>query len=139
MHYQAAGQRVISKTRSNVRKRKFDKLTPPELGPIGSWYQTNFVKEQNGNALAADQNYLWVKVSGVRNYLTVLLKDSSGNLIQVDQSHALDEDNNIETSRLEMFDRSGKRLPKGNYTLQIQGDRGSGDSQGIKSDQFTLL
>lgn len=135
----AAGQKVVNKTRSKVRKRKFDKLTPPVLHPVGNWYQTNFIREQSGNALAADQNYLWIKLSGVRSYVSVMLRDSSGNVLQIDQSHALDEDNNVETCRLEMFDRTGKRLPKGKYSLQIQGDRGTGDSQGIKSDEFTIL
>jgi len=110
----------------------------PELGPSSSWYQTNFIEDsKKGNVLPFGAD-LWIKVPGARSYVSAVLKNSSGKVIQVDQSHPKDEDNNKETTRLEMKQRDGTPMPRGQYTLKIQADVGSGDGQGIKSDKFII-
>lgn len=123
---------TVSKTTREVL------VTVPKLGPESEWFQTNFVKTEKGNTLPFGQN-LWIRIKDVRSYVTAKLSDSKGNVIQIDQSHQFDEDNNIETTRLEMFGRDAKPLPRGKYTLQTQGDRGTGDAQGIKADEFEIV
>ena len=54
--------------------------------------------------------------------------------LQVKQSHDLDEDNNVETARLELLKPDGTPFPKGIYHVMIRGDRGTGDSVGITND-----
>ena len=104
------------------------------------WYQTNFEKDaEKGNVLRQGQAYLWVRVPKARSYVTVQLKTDSGHLLQVDQSHARDEDKDHTTTRLELFSRAGQPLPRGKYILQVQADSGSGDSQGIKEDKFEIV
>ena len=119
------------------------KLSPPELSPelspANSWYQTNFTKSDKGNSLPYGQVYTWIKIKDVRSYVTAILTDANGIALQVDQSHEFDEDNNIETTRLELLKPDGTPFPKGTYHLQVQGDRGTGDSQGIKNDTFEIV
>ena len=111
-----------------------------QFGPPGAWYQTNFQKNtERGNVLQYGQSYLWIKVDSARSYITAILKDNTGRVIQIDQSSETDEDNNRTTTRLEMFTRNGTPLPRGKYSLQIQSDSGSGDSQGIKEDVFYIV
>ena len=59
--------------------------------------------------------------------------------IQIDQSHELDEDNNVETTRLELFAKDGKHLAPGKYSLQISADSGSSYYIGIKRDEFEIV
>jgi hypothetical protein len=122
-----------------VNKKSPGKMQTPELGPIGEWYQTNFKKGETGNILPYGQSYLWVKLKGVRSYVTVKLMTIDRVPIQIDQSSEFDEDNDIETTRLEMFLKSGEPLPRGEYIIQTQGDRGSSDSQGIRNDKFSII
>lgn len=110
----------------------------PKLGPVGSKFQTNFIKSDVGNTLPYGHN-LWVRIEGVRSYITAILKDSAGNIIQIDQSHELDEDKNIETTRLEMLGRDGLGLPRGVYSVEYKGDSGSSDSIGVSNDSFTII
>ena len=114
------------------------KVTIPKLGPKGAKYQTNFVKGEPGNTLLFGTN-LWIRRTGVRSYVTAILRDAAGNVIQIDQSHTKDEDGDIETTRLEMFATDGEPLPRGKYTVQSQGDAGSSDATGIKSDEFYII
>lgn len=111
--------------------------TVPKFGPVGAKFQTNFVRTESGNSLPFG-NHLWVKIAGVRSYVTAILKDSNGNICQIDQSHELDEDNNIETTRLEMYGKDGNPLPRGKYILEIKGDSGSSDSIGT-TDEFSII
>lgn len=140
-----AGQKVFSKVKSKVKNEKVEhspivlpgniiqrKLLPPVLGPKDAWYQTNFIKKDNENTLPLGTAYLWIQVKNVRSYLTAILKDNHGRMLQIDQSHDLDEDHNVETTRLELITSDGKPFPSGTYYLQIQGDLGTGDAQGIK-------
>ena len=115
------------------------KLTPPDLFLKDSWYQTNFTKTDKGNSLQYGQIYLWIKIKDVRSYVTAMIKDANGIALQVDQSHSFDEDNNIETTRLELLKADGTSFPKGIYHLQVNGDRGTGDSIGIKNDTFEIV
>ena len=110
----------------------------PKLGPEDNWYQTNFIQTKDGNAIQQGKD-LWIRVYGVRSYLSAILRNESGNIIQIDQSSTHDEDGDIETTRLEMYGTDGQPLPKGKYKLQIQGDFGPSDSQGIKNDEFLII
>lgn len=114
-------------------------VAPPTLGPAGSKFQTNFQRGEGGNKIPYGQIYLWIKIEGVRSYVTAILKTAAGVPIQIDQSSELDEDNNIETTRIELFDKSGEPMPRGKYILQMQGDGTGGDAQGIKKDEFEIV
>lgn len=118
--------------------RTISKIRVPKLGPVGEKFQTNFVQSEVGNTLPFGQN-LWVRIEGVRSYVSAVLKDGAGNVIQIDQSHELDEDKNIETTRLEMFGRDGQPLPRGKYSVEFIGDSGSGDSIGQGNDVFSII
>ena len=59
----------------------------PELGPMDSIYQTNFVKDpQVGNVLLYGQPYLFARMTGARSYVTGMLRDLSGKVIQLEQA-----------------------------------------------------
>ena len=59
----------------------------PELGPVGSAYQTNFVKDpQVGNVLQYGEPYLFARMAGARSYVTGMLRDSTGKVLQIEQS-----------------------------------------------------
>ena len=106
----------------------------PELGPVGETYQTNFVKDPLvGNVLSYGAPYLFARMAGARSYVTGLLRDEGGRIIQVEQSKPGEE-----IIRFELKNRLGQRLPRGTYNLQVQADSGSGDSQGIKRDEFQI-
>lgn len=113
-------------------------IVVPKLGPEDSEYQTNFIKTDKGNSLPFG-NHLWIKVFGVRSYITATLKDASKNIIQIDQSSLVDEDGDITTTRLEMFGRDKKPLPRGKYFVTVRGDFGTSDAQGIKEDEFFII
>ena len=106
----------------------------PELGPVGETYQTNFVKDPSvGNVLSYGAPYLFARMAGARSYVTGLLRDEGGRIIQIEQSNPGEE-----IIRFELKNRLGQRLPRGTYNLQVQADSGSGDSQGIKRDEFQI-
>lgn len=130
---------IPGETIAIVNNKTGKKLQPPVLGPVGSWYKTNFKKSDRGNSLEYGQSYLWIKYEGVRSYVSAILMTADKVPIQIDQSSEFDEDNDIETTRLELFLKDGSPLPRGKYILQSQGDRGSGDSQGIRSDEFSII
>lgn len=109
------------------------KTVVPKMGPEDSWYQTNFTRSEKGNILPSGTN-LWIRLVGVRSYVSAVLKNEVGKVIQIDQSSQFDEDGDIATTRLETAG-----LPKGKYILQVQGDRGSSDSEGIKTDEFFIV
>lgn len=112
----------------------------PFLTPVGAWYQTNLVKntKKGKKVHPFGSAYLWIKMSGVKSYLNVILRGPDGSPIQIRQSHELDEDNNIETTRLKMYSRNGTPMPRGKYTLHVIGDRGTSDSTGTPEDQFII-
>lgn len=112
----------------------------PLLSPVGAWYQTNLVKntKKGKKVHPFGHVYLWIKMTGVKSYLNVILRAPDGSPIQIRQSHELDEDHNVETTRLKMYSRNGTPMPKGTYTLQVQGDRGTSDGTGVQEDQFII-
>jgi len=114
------------------------KMLPPKLYPEGSWYQTNFSKSKKGNTLQFGQIYLWIKLNGARSYVTAVLYDEKMRVLQIDQSTIHDEDNDIETTRLELLTAEGKAFPKGVYYIRPNGDVGTGDSQGVL-DKFEIV
>ena len=142
-----AGQKVVTKVKGIVKSKKENPTVitkkfsmVPDLGPVGSHYQTNFVKDEiKGNIIPITQNYLWIKRPGTRSYIAVILRDSNENVIQIDQSHELDEDNNVETTRLELFAKDGKHLAPGKYSIQHKADAGTSYSTGVKRDEFEIV
>ena len=139
-----AGQKVVTKVKGRVKSKNIDSKKKfsmvPDLGPVGAHYQTNFVKDEiKGNIIPITQNYLWIRVPRTKSYLSVVLRDFIGNVIQIDQSHELDEDNNVETTRLELFAKDGKHLAPGKYSIQISADSGSSYYMGIKTDNFEIV
>ena len=136
---QKAIQKAKSKNKKPVITNTISKHTIPQLSPNGSWYQNNFTKTQKGNSLQYGQIYLWVRIKDVRSYVSIMLKNADGMALQVEQSHKYDEDNNIETVRLELLKPDGMPFPKGVYHVMIRGDRGTGDSQGIANDTFEIV
>ena len=107
----------------------------PELGPVGSAYQTNFVKDpQVGNVLQYGEPYLFARMAGARSYVTGMLRDSTGKVIQIEQSVPGED-----IIRMELKNKQGQPLLRGIYSLQVQADTGSGDSQGIKRDEFQIV
>ncbi len=120
----------------------FEKRIPgiPKLSPSGNWYRTNFRKDPTkGNVLDYGQSYLWVAMDKVRSYMTIKLMAENGAPIQIDQSHEFDEDNNIGTVRLELFEKDGNPLPRGKYSIQVRGDAGTSDATEIKDDKFHII
>ena len=148
-------QKIYSKTKQKVQlkiKQKVQlksKVTlpnilpkhtiTPDLSPKDSWYQTNLTRSEKGNTLQYGQVYLYIRIKDVRSYVTAILKNANGIALQIDQSHSFDEDNNIETTRLELLKADGTPFPKGIYHLQVRGDRGTGDSMGIINDTFEIV
>ena len=114
------------------------KLSPPELSPANSWYQTNFTKSDKGNTLNFGDLYLWIKLIGARTYVAATLYDEKMRALQIDQSTIHDEDNDIETTRFELITADGKPFPRGVYYVRPNGDVGPGDSQGIL-DKFEII
>jgi hypothetical protein len=126
--------------KSKQGKKIEQNMLPPQLGPDGEWYQTNFTKDsKKGNVLPYGEKSLWIRIQGVKSYATAVLKDSQGRWLQIDQSHSFDEDNDIETTRIELYNKIGEPFPKGKYFLESRGDRGTSDSTGIKSDEFWIV
>ena len=106
----------------------------PELGPADSIYQTNFRKEpQIGNVLSYGEPYLFARRVGARSYVTGILRDSSGKIIQIRQSVP-----GGEIIKFVLKDKQGS-FERGKYSLQVQTDSGSGDSQGNKRDEFQIV
>ena len=121
----------------------------PILFKGDAWYQNNFFKTKRGNALNQQYPILWAKVKDVRSYVTGVLRDSRGNVIQVEQTgYRGNPWKNVvkfELYKMEYsHDKTGKVIGKvvpfetGTYTVTIQGDRGSGDAQRI-TDEFILI
>ena len=106
----------------------------PELGPIDSIYQTNFRKDpQIGNVLAYGEPYLFARRVGARSYVTGILRDLSGKIIQIRQSVP-----GGEIIRFVLKNRQGS-FERGKYSLQVQTDSGTSDSQGNKNDEFQIV
>ena len=84
-------------------------------------YQTNFVKGPKGNGIKTGQELI-VRIKGAEVVTAKL--SYQGKLLQVDQSHAKDEDNDTETINLKLktksrfFRRTVNLLP-GTYELHV--------------------
>lgn len=83
-------------------------------------YTTNFVKNQKGNTIKIGST-LKIKVTGA-DVVTARIKDSSGNLMDIAQSHKADKDQNIETVEINLYSRRlgvKTNYPLGNYDLLV--------------------
>jgi len=83
-------------------------------------YTTNFVKNQKGNAIN-EGSTLKIKIEGA-DVVTARIKDSTGNLMDIAQSHKADKDKNGETVEINLFTRRfgiKKNFPTGTYDLVV--------------------
>lgn len=112
-------------------------FTPPILR--GTWYKNNFLKHEiKGNTIPYGTAYLWAQIVGAKRYVTGVLRDANGTVLQIEQGGHKGNPL-IDTVRLELFDKAGNPLPRGKYSLQIQGDRATSDSTGIREDAFEIV
>ena len=109
-----------------------EKLTPQLKG---TWYKTNMTSnKEQGNVIAYGTPYLYAQITNTKSYTTAKLS-RNGTLIQIDQSAV------NEPIRLELVERNNGHvtpMPRGEYTLQITGDRGTSDSTGV-TDKFSII
>lgn len=106
----------------------------PPLKTGGRYYLTNFVKSDRGNSLKHGTPFLYVKMKGVRSYMTGQIFKGE-NLIQIEQT------DNKGVLRFELFKKNQDGIvsfERGKYTLVIAGDRGSSDSNRI-TDEFEIV
>ena len=101
------------------------KFTPPAWTQAGGWFKTNLENDDDDDEdvkrfLPKDVNCLWVYMRDAKA-LTVQLYNESRTLLQIDQSSDTDEDNDSQTTRIELFDRTGRRFPPGVYKFRILG------------------
>jgi hypothetical protein len=90
------------------------------LGPKDSKYQTNFKKYPQGNGIE-EGSELIVRIKGAET-VTGQLRGAQNQVIQIDQSHAYDEDNDAETVNFVLKTKRwgglrNNNLPPGVYTL----------------------
>ena len=107
----------------------------PEWANEEAWFSTNLSNSGDNEDpvrryLPADVNCLWVMIRDAKA-IGIQLYDNKYGLIQIDQSHDKDEDNDSQTTRIEMFAKSGKRFPPGIYKVRI---RATVLGKGIGSD-----
>ena len=114
--------------------------TIPVLFKGDAWYQNNFFKTRSGNALNSKYPFLWIYIKDVRSYVTAVLRDNNGKVIQIEQTGSV-QNPWKDVVKLELIRMvNGKVVPykTGIYTVTVQGDRGSGDAQRI-TDEFVLI
>ena len=124
-------EKSISKKKSNIQ------FVEPEWTTERGWYSTNLKNNDNDDGgvkryLPQGMNCLWIKIAGAAA-LTTQLFNPDGNLVQIDQSHAKDEDDDVETTRIELFDTLGQRYPPGIYSVRIQAQKIGGQTTSIQS------
>jgi len=97
------------------------------------WFSVAEFKKSatHGNVIEHGTKLLTISSDKVRSYLTVILRDANQNVLMIDQGSA------GKPCRLKLADRTGKDLPKGNYSLVVQGDYGSSDAVRV-TDQFSI-
>ncbi len=91
------------------------------------WFDTNLNQYEGKGAFHPyGRKYLWIRCKGAKDGITVRmskLHDDTGEfkkLLQIDQSGIHDEDNDIETTRLEMFGLDRKTpMKRGKYRMII--------------------
>ena len=121
-------------------------FSKPEWGDEEAWFTTNLSSTGNKHDpvkryLPNDVNCVWVRIEGAEA-IGIQLYDNSYNLIQADQSHGDDEDGDAQTTRLEMFAKSGKRFPPGVYKIRVRAavlGKGVGSDGDRDPDQDKLL
>ena len=107
----------------------------PKLSPEGSEYQTNFIRDsQKGNVIRYGEKYLYVRMATAKSYITIQLKNSTGNLLQIDQSREHEN-----TVRIELYDKDHKLFPQGKYSIHVQSDSGTSEAVGIQDDEFEIV
>lgn len=111
-----------------------DSEPDPRLMTDGRYYQTNFRKSDKGNSLSYGTPYLYVKMKGVRSYMT-------GQIFKGDKLIQIDQEDESGFLRFELFRKTSDGvLPfeAGKYTLVVAGDRGTSDSNKI-TDEFEIV
>lgn len=115
-------------------KRKIE-FSEPEWNNEESWFATNLERDSDKSAevsriLPRDVNCLWVRMRNAKA-ISIQLFNENRNLIQIDMSSDTDEDNDAETTRIEMFDKTSRRFAPGIYRIRI---RATVTRRGIGSD-----
>lgn len=139
------GKSILNKHTERKKQEAIQKPIIPTNKPFiiptklkGDWYKTNFVKGSSGNTIPYGAPYLWAQIVGAKTYVTGILKDAKGTVLQIEQGgHPGNPP--IDTVRLELIDKSGQPFPRGIYHLQVQGDRGTSDSTGIEDVTFKIV
>lgn len=90
------------------------------LGPKDSKYQTNFQKYPKGNGILEGEELI-VRIKGAET-VTGQIRGPQNQVIQIDQSHDFDEDNDAETVNFILKSKrwaglKKNNLPPGGYTL----------------------
>ena len=114
--------------------------TKKEFQEGKSKYYTNFFQSLKGNSIKQGDELI-VGIKGAES-VQGTIKDVKGNLLQVDQSHAFDEDNDAETINFTLKHRRfrlfGFKLPKGTYEFNLKFHDKEGGDGGIK-DIFEIV
>lgn len=113
-----------------------------KLGPAGSKYQTNFEKFKTGNGIK-EGSELIVRIAGAET-VTGQIRNGKNQVMQIDQSHEFDEDNNAETVNFKLKTKrwGGLRndnLPPGSYTLIAWFWDNDVMKGGSYTDQFEII
>ena len=112
----------------------------PVLHNTGQWYDNNFYKSEHGNTLNREYPWLWVQIKDIRSFVAGTLQAPNGNYIQAEQSYHV-RNPWWDVIRFELTEmKDGKVVPMqpGEYTINIKGDRGTSDTQGV-TDKFMLI
>jgi len=114
--------------------------TKKEFQEEKSKYYTNFFQTIKGNSIKYGDELI-IRIRGADS-VQGTIKDVRGRALQLDQSHAFDEDKNVETINFTLKHRKfrlfGFKLPKGTYELNVKfHDKKDGDG-GIK-DIFEIV
>ena len=118
---------------------EIDRSMIPHLGGSGSLLQSNLIKGPKRVSIKQDYPYLWLEPKQMRSYITAVLSDPKGNVIQIEQTGTKTNPWR-EIVRLELTKvQNGKTVPmqRGTYTVVLRGDRG-GESQTI-TQKFDII
>lgn len=112
-----------------------------EYGPLGSKYQTNFSKFDEGNGIEIGTELL-VKIIGAES-VTGQIRDSNNKVILIDQSSISDEDQRLETVNF-ILKRKGMgyaddNLPAGEYKLVCWYWDNDSMTGGSYTDKFLIV
>lgn len=101
-------------------------------------YGNNFVRTKKGNGMEYGEPFLRLRIKGAKSYVTGMLFDSNGKLLQVEQSKKPE----IDTVRFELYQKKGGKIVPyelGRYTIKVQGDANPGHGATSYTDEFYIV